>query len=125
MTAISELSLRVISPEGLFFEADLLQEVVVPLADGGSIGIRPKHAPLIAETITGPIWYQTRTGKENIDLLAGILEIRDNVVTILTAGRDEESEDGFSLGPEGEYDRLIQTLVNDLPVDDVTEEGAS
>ncbi len=124
MTAASDLTLRVISPEGVIFEANQLFNVVIPLVDGGSIGIRPKHAPLIAETVTGSVRYQSQAGEEVLDTLAGVLEVRDNIVTILTAGSIEESDAEFSQSPETVYDRLIETLVNDLSMDQVSEEGS-
>jgi F0F1-type ATP synthase epsilon subunit len=120
----SELTLRVITPEGLLFEANRLSEVVVPLSDGGTIGIRPRHASLIAETAAGEVRYHERSGVEGLKILAGVLDIRDNIVTILTAGSMEESPEPISHAPETMYDRLIQTLVNDLTVDKASEEGA-
>ena len=51
----NELTLKILTPDGQVLEADHLIEVVVPLADGGTIGIRPQHAPLIAETVTGTV----------------------------------------------------------------------
>ena len=104
-----ELTLRVLSPDGPLLEADRLLEVLVPLADGGPIGIRPRHASLIAETVSGPIRYQTETELFEVELLAGILSIRNNVVTILSAGEMAEVE----TAPESTsnpYDKLVEVL---------------
>jgi F0F1-type ATP synthase epsilon subunit len=122
MTPGSELTLRIITPEGLLFETNQLREVVVPLSDGGPIGIRPRHASLIAETTSGEVRFQPRAGVESLNILAGILDIRDNIVTILTAGEVEESADSSSQAPEMAYDRLIQTLVEDLTSTNDSEE---
>ena len=107
------LTLRVLTPEGIVFEKRNLQAVNIPLVYGGSIGIRPAHAPLIAETEQGEVTFQAHEQRETIDLYAGILDIYENVVTILTAGRvlTETSEEIVS-GTQGEYDRLMQTLIN-------------
>lgn len=104
-----ELTLRVHSPDGPSLEAEHLLEVVVPLADGGPIGIRPRHAALIAETVSGPIQYQSDEERFEVELLAGILSIRDNVVTILSAGENEEAEITIEPSPDP-FDRLAETL---------------
>jgi F0F1-type ATP synthase epsilon subunit len=124
MTMNSGLTLKAIFPEGLFFEETQLSEVVVPLADGGSIGIRINHTPLIAETVSGPIRYRSQSGEGSLELMAGVLNIRDNIVTVLTAGSVEEPAETVSQTPESEYDRLIQTLVNDFAAEQIPEEGA-
>jgi F0F1-type ATP synthase epsilon subunit len=110
-----ELTLQVLSPDGPLLEADRLLEVLVPLADGGPIGIRPKHASLIAETVSGPVRYQTNREIFEVELLAGILSIRDNVVTILSAGEMEEVE----TAPESTsdpYNDLTQALETEREV---------
>lgn len=104
-----ELTLRVLSPDGPSLEVEHLLEVLVPLADGGPIGIRPRHAPLIAETIHGTVRYQTELEVCEVDLLAGILSIRDNVVTILSAGEMTEAD----IAPESTsdpYEELTRAL---------------
>ncbi|QRN83637.1 hypothetical protein JR338_02460 [Chloroflexota bacterium] len=104
-----ELTLRVLSPDGPSLEVEHLLEVVVPLADGGPIGIRPKHAPLIAETIRGTIQYQTEEKPFEVELLAGILSIRDNIVTILSAGETEGVE--ITMGPSADpFDQLTEAF---------------
>ena len=110
-----ELTLRVLSPDGPLLEADRLLEVLIPLVDGGPIGIRPRHASLIAETVSGPIRYQTETELFEVELMAGILSIRDNVVTILSAGEMTEAE----TSPESTSDphtKLAQTLETERDV---------
>lgn len=88
----NELTLKVLSPDGHSMAVEHLLEVIVPLADGGSIGIKPKHTPLIAETVSGSILYKTADETYKVELLAGILSIRDNVVTILSASEIEEND---------------------------------
>ena len=110
----SKLSLKVLSPEGAIIEIDNLTAVNVPLADGGSIGVREGHAPLIAETIRGTVRYRTEQNEDEVKLHAGVLDIRNNIVTIITTGEDKE------ISPEGEqpsttpYDRLMQTLIKTI-----------
>ncbi|MCB2202732.1 hypothetical protein KQH56_01870 [bacterium] len=122
MSATQELTLHILTPEGLLMEANHLREVIVPLADGGTIGIRPKHAPLIAETVDGPVRFLSIIGDKEISLLAGVLQIRDNLVSIMTAGSTEDAESLLNQDQTVTYNRLVQTLAasieNEQPMDE-------
>jgi F0F1-type ATP synthase epsilon subunit len=108
------LSLKILSPEGVILNAHELSGVNVPLVDGGSIGIKPGHAPLIAETIDGMVQYLIGIEERTIEVHAGVLDIKNNVVTILTAGKVTETPPEINRKTETGYDRLIQTLVENL-----------
>jgi F0F1-type ATP synthase epsilon subunit len=108
----NELTLRILAPDGQVLEAERLKEVVVPLADGGTIGIRPQHAPLIAETVTGTVRIVREGETGEVQLIGGLLSIRDNIVTILTAGDTEEQDSGEDT-PSDPYEALAQALEND------------
>ncbi len=114
MTIKPFLTLRVLTPEGIILEADQLSAVNVPLVDGGMIGIRPLHAPLIAETDQGEVIYRNQGEPKAIELHAGVLDIHQNVITILTAGEVTETPPEVAQAPETEYDRLMQTLIEHL-----------
>ena len=108
------LSLKILTPEGSLLEADSLISISIPLADGGPIGIKPGHAPLIAETTQGTVIYR-ESGRENkINLLAGVLDIRDNLVIILTPGENMTMLPENTQPSETEYDRLMKTLVENF-----------
>jgi F0F1-type ATP synthase epsilon subunit len=104
-----ELTLRILSPDGQVLEASQLQEVVVPLADGGPIGIRPKHAPLIAETVAGKVKILKPGESTEVELFSGLLTVRDNIVTILTTGEVEETNTQVYTATEA-IDQLTETL---------------
>jgi len=104
------IDLRIITPEGSLLEAESLNTVNVPLADGFPIGIRPGHAPLIAETKKGEVFYRDSNLEQRIDLHAGVLEIRENVVIILTPGEASTIPNEITKSSETEYDRLMNTL---------------
>jgi F0F1-type ATP synthase epsilon subunit len=108
------LTLRVLTPEGVILEVDALEAVRVPISLGGTIGLRPGHAPLIAETSKGTVQYRSKTETGGIALHPGILDIRDNHVIILTAGEVLQTPDAIIKPAETDFDRLMQTLVREL-----------
>jgi F0F1-type ATP synthase epsilon subunit len=108
------MTLRILTPEGVIFEVDALEAIRVPIAVGGTIGLRPGHAPLIAETSTGAVKYRSDPEAGEISLHPGILDIRDNQVTILTAGEVLQTPDAIVKPVETDFDRLMQTLVREL-----------
>lgn len=65
------------------------------LSDGGEIGIRPGHHPLVAETVSGRLRFRGTQYEETIELQAGILEIDRDGIVIFTRGtldsKDSES----------------------------------
>lgn len=125
MTPAPLLSLKVLSPEGTLLEVHGLIAINVPLADGGAIGVRPGHAPLIAETTQGSVRYRDETEDHEIEILPGVLDISENVVTILTAGKVSEAALDPTNLPNSEFTRLIQNLAHRLyPEDDKPEDAA-
>ena len=108
------LTLKVFSPNGLIHSMEDLSAINVPLANGYSIGIRPGHAPLIAETLQGPVRIRHGNQETEIDLYAGILKIRNNEVIIFTAGILGESNLVKTTSQETEYDRLMETLITKI-----------
>jgi len=114
MNEKSLLTFQVLTPQGIIFELANLDSVNVHLADDCPIGIRPGHAPLIAETIAGSVTYRFENKIEHIDLYPGVLQIRDNVIKILTAGKFGEEKAELDDTVIKEYDRLMQTLIKKL-----------
>ncbi len=114
MTSFKPLSLRILSPEGPILEVDEAALINVPLVDGGGIGIRPGHAPLIAETTQGPVRYQTAGGENQIEVMPGILEISDNVVTILTVNEINENPTGPDQNQNNEFNQIIEAISQEL-----------
>lgn len=114
MSPKQRLHLKILTPDGIILERSSLRAINVPLANGLPLGIRPGHAPLIAETLRGSVKYRTSTSEIAVELHAGVLEIRENVVMILTAGEVSETPPEISTQPEKAYDRLMQTLIDKL-----------
>ena len=111
------LELKILTPEGSLIEADSLESINVPLADDFPIGIRTGHAPLIAETIKGKVIYRGSSQENQIELHAGVLEIRENMVVILTPGKVSSMPREINQPSVTEYERLMNTLAEKLNVD--------
>lgn len=114
MSIGSLLSLNVLTPEGSILDEEALYSVNVPLADGCPIGIKPGHAPLIAETIQGLVRFRSSDGENQIELHAGVLDIRDNQVIILTPGKVSATPLEITEESENDYDRLMTSLIEKL-----------
>lgn len=82
------LTLRIVSPEGSVVETEAVS-VRVP-GEGGSFGVLPRHAPLVALTDSGLLSARTPDGR-NLEYLIhdGFAEVRDDVVTVLTRSAED------------------------------------
>lgn len=116
MTRLLHLNIR--TPAAHLYEIIAVQWIELQLADGGGIGIWPGHAPLLAETVTGPLRYVDEAGEQAVGLAAGILLITaEGQVTIFTSGLAEVDEVQRPLPPEEDdqeqkrYGRLVRTLL--------------
>lgn len=118
MSRETTLMLKVLSPEGNILEVNNLISVNIPLADGSPIGIKPGHAPLIAETEEGAVFFYGPQKEDNIKLQAGLLEIRDNLITILTSGEISTTSPEMTQTSNIKYDRLMKTLIEDSGVNE-------
>lgn len=61
-----------------------VKSLVVRLEDGSLLGILTKHAPLIAATGEGTLQYTDDEGYHEVNVDAGILTVKNNLVSILT-----------------------------------------
>lgn len=80
-------ALKVLTPDGVAVEAATVS-VVAPAALG-LMGILAHHAPLVTTLTPGRLTYRDADGATHQrHISAGLLEVRANLVTILTAGCD-------------------------------------
>ena len=108
------MHLRVWTPGEVILDAECVYWVKLDLVDG-SIGIRPGHAPLLAETISAPLRYGDEAGEHSMILEAGLLHIDQNGVTISTSSlADTAPTDERRNGVEAHYSLLAQTLFTKL-----------
>lgn len=83
--------LSIVTPEKVFFEADV-KSLVVPGSEG-YLGVLSNHAPLITALQPGKIEF--RDADDNVSFLAvtaGFLEVSGNVATLLADAVEETGE---------------------------------
>ncbi|RLC68246.1 MAG: hypothetical protein DRI48_00025 [Chloroflexi bacterium] len=110
------LRVMVLTPAETLLDVTEVEWVQVQLADGCGIGVYPGHAPLLAETVTAPIRYALKaSGEHTLDLEAGILQISEEGVTILTSGSPQPDEDSLPCSVDSaRFDRLARELLSRL-----------
>lgn len=109
------LTLVVVTPEKKLLEVET-KSVRVLLADGGSMGILPGHAKLIAATLAGDLDYLDIQGnKSRIKLGSGILLVDNDLVQVMTnVLYEENSEEGKE--EDNLMDRITREIVEKLKV---------
>ena len=81
------LQLRIVSPEKVEYDGEVLS-VVVP-GTMGQFEILNDHAPIISTLQKGVVEYTTQDAKANLEILGGFVEVQKNVVRLcveLSAG---------------------------------------
>ncbi|MBR2777148.1 MAG: ATP synthase F1 subunit epsilon [Prevotella sp.] len=81
------LQLRIVSPEKVEYDGEVLS-VVVP-GTMGQFEILNDHAPIISTLQKGVVEYTTQDAKANLEILGGFVEVQKNVVSLcveLSAG---------------------------------------
>jgi F0F1-type ATP synthase epsilon subunit len=82
--------------------------VHVELAGAGSLTIWPGHLPMMGETLPATLRYADAAGKHEVELPAGIVQVRHGTVTVFVAGGGE------IVGGPMRFDRLSQAMVASL-----------
>lgn len=126
----NDLTLRVITPEKIALDQSV-SSVRIPGVDG-SIGIWPRHAPMVAALDAGVMHYRTsgRTdGPDEVMFVSrGFAEVRDNTVRIVAEAGERPVEIDEARAREAEArarERLSQERVlGGEPIDLVRAEYA-
>ena len=79
-----EYSLEIVNPEKSFLSKDDVTEVVVPAFEG-EIGILKDHISIISFLKPGIIKIFSKSGEESFYVNDGIIEFKDNNLSILTS----------------------------------------
>ena len=82
---MSELyKLEIVSPEKSFFSSESVIETVIPAFEG-EIGVLKDHISMISFLKPGLIKVSDKNGDKNFYVDDGIIEFRDNLLSILTS----------------------------------------
>jgi F-type H+-transporting ATPase subunit epsilon len=81
MAATHELTLRVITPDEIVLDTSA-SAVRIPGVDG-SIGILPRHAPMVAALDIGMLRYRSGGKEHYLYVSDGFAEVRDNTLRLV------------------------------------------
>jgi F-type H+-transporting ATPase subunit epsilon len=84
------LTLRVITPDRIALDTQV-QSVRVPGASG-SLGILPRHAPLVAALDSGLLQYTVDGKKSTLFVSGGFAEVRGETVRVVTEAGERPEE---------------------------------
>ena len=76
------LKLKIITPEGIVLEKDV--EQVTATAVDGELSILPEHEPIVTALAIDMLRYKLNREDEFAAVMGGILEVKNNEVTILS-----------------------------------------
>lgn len=111
-----KLTLVVVTPEKKLLEVET-KSVRVLLADGGSMGILPGHAKLIAATLAGDLDYLDMQGRKlHIKLGSGILLVDNDLVQVMTNILYEEYREEEDKEEDNLMDRITREIIEKLKV---------
>ena len=79
-----ELKIDIVNPEKSFLSKDNIIEVVVPAYEG-EMGILKDHISIISFLKPGIIKIKSKSGEDSYYVEDGIIEFKDNNLTILTS----------------------------------------
>lgn len=91
---MAKLKVEVVTPNGLSYTNQAAQLVIVRTVDG-DLGIMPNHAPIIVPLKIDEVRVKNSRDSSEQDIIAingGIMEVRDNVVTIIADSAEKPSE---------------------------------
>ncbi len=74
------LKLKIVSPEKIEFDGEVTS-VALP-GDAGRFEILENHAPFISSLKEGLIEYALEGGKQSVEIQAGFISVKDNVVEV-------------------------------------------
>jgi len=117
-TILSEVQLRIITPEGVLYEG-AVDWVEAPL-DDGLIGIWPGHAPLVGAVAHGRVRFAVSGEEREMSVGGGVLRVDEERCSILVgalgaeAPAEEERQDEIAA-------RLEQALYDAMTPEEIEE----
>lgn len=77
-----KLKLKIITPQRVLLEEEV--ESVYSITTSGEVGILPDHVAYMTPLDIGVTRYEKSKQKEFVSVIGGILQVKDNIVTILS-----------------------------------------
>ena len=112
-----EFKIEVISPEKSFLSKENVKEVVIPGYEG-EMGILKDHISLISFLKPGIIKVFSKDGEEHFYVDDGIVEFKDNALSILTSSIFNVKEKDVSF-----IAKSIETAEKELLKDDLNDQN--
>lgn len=91
--------------------------MVIASAEGGEIGIMPRHTPLITRLQPGEIRVKLENGEEEaIYVSGGMLEVQPHLVTVLsdTAERAEDLDEAAALESQRRAEQALKDSASEV-----------
>lgn len=109
---MSELQVRVVSPDSVLFEGPAVS-VVAPAWDG-TVGILPGHAPMITLLGAGDLSVDLPAGgSERFFVAGGVLKVESNDLVILTEYGGTEAPEELPAGAELDVGEIVEAMERD------------
>lgn len=114
------LTVNVMTPDGLVY--DHRARIVVARTTDGELGILPKHAPIIVPLAIDEVRVKRTDSDTHVDWIAvngGIMEVRDNVVSIIADSAERERDIDVSRAERAKQraERMIQEAKENENID--------
>jgi len=121
------LTLRVITPDRIALDRSVAS-VRLPALDG-SIGVLPRHAPMIAALDTGLLRFRAQTGaaEECLFVSGGFAEVRGETLRVVSEAGEKPEEIDEARAREAEKrarERLVVKRMEGEPIDLLRAEAA-
>ncbi|QIL46674.1 F0F1 ATP synthase subunit epsilon [Vagococcus coleopterorum] len=91
---MAQLKVEIVTPNGVSYTNEVAQMVIVRTVDG-DLGILPGHSPIIAPLRIDEVRVKNDRSSEEQEIIAtngGIMEVRDNVVTIVSDSAEKSTD---------------------------------
>lgn len=88
---MAEMSLTVITPERTVVKDLATDAVILPVVDG-SMGILPRHAPMVAALRTGILKFRRGSRYEPVAIAGGFAEVAGDRITILADAAERAAD---------------------------------
>jgi len=107
---VAKLSVEIVTGERVVYSEEDVDMVVAPGTDG-SLGILPRHAPLITTLTTGELRIKKGGSEQSLVVFGGFMEVTPDKVTILADSAERVEEIDFSRA-EAARDRAEEAIRN-------------